>query len=294
MPDIGEDPVRALARLPGVASQDFSSRVSPAGRHARGDSVPIRRPAPLQPLPPEGFLRRLQQHRSRRSSATSGSTPAGFPVAFGDRSSGVVDIAPRLAGAGIPGRGGRVDDHHRRRRSTAASRMAPTTGPSLHDAATWTCSSTSSTRRSVSRSTTTTTPTWVIGSTTGLRSPPMRSRSTTRSWPSTATRKKKATAEYRDHYYWLRVDLGAADGLRRARARRRRPAGKRALRHRRPAGRRQRHAARTSRHFTINSIQADGWWRIGARSLLQGGRRVARAAGSLRLRRTRPSSTSCS
>ena len=31
MPDIGEDPVRAVARLPGVASQDFSSRV-----HLRG------------------------------------------------------------------------------------------------------------------------------------------------------------------------------------------------------------------------------------------------------------------
>ncbi len=81
---------------------------------------------------------------------------------------------------------------------------------------------------------------------------------------------EEARAEYEDRYYWLRADMGAADGL-----------GGRVL-----AGQTRIASERSgsadlpgvgsgvlsdSRDFTINSIQADGWWRIGARSLLQAG-----------------------
>ena len=81
---------------------------------------------------------------------------------------------------------------------------------------------------------------------------------------------EEARAEYRDQYYWLRIDLGAADGLGG-----RVLAAQTALESERSgtadlpgvgSG-----ALSTSRHFTINSFQADGWWRIGARSLLQAG-----------------------
>ncbi len=80
---------------------------------------------------------------------------------------------------------------------------------------------------------------------------------------------EEARAEYEDRYYWLRADIGAADGL-----------GGRVLAAR-PARQRASGSAdlpgvgsgvlSDSRDFTINSIQADGWWRIGARSLLQAG-----------------------
>ena len=98
----------------------------------------------------------------------------------------------------------------------------------------------------------------------------MRSPSTTRSIAFDSDQEEEAIAEYRDQYYWLRMDIGAPDGL-----------GGRVL------------AAHTvlesersgtadlpgvgsgtlvdERHFTIDSIQADGWWRLGARSLLQAG-----------------------
>ena len=79
-----------------------------------------------------------------------------------------------------------------------------------------------------------------------------------------------ATAEYRDQYYWLRMDLGAPDGL----------GGRVLAAHSALEGERSGIAELPGvgsgtllddRHFTINSLQADGWWRIGASSLLQGG-----------------------
>ncbi|MGH8130809.1 MAG: TonB-dependent receptor plug domain-containing protein, partial [Steroidobacteraceae bacterium] len=81
---------------------------------------------------------------------------------------------------------------------------------------------------------------------------------------------EEASAEYRDQYYWLRMDIGAPDGL-----------GGRVL-----AGHTQLDSERSGsaelpgiasgvltdeRDFTIKSLQADGWWRFGAHSLLQAG-----------------------
>jgi hypothetical protein len=72
LPDIGEDPVRALARLPGVAGQDFSSRM-----HLRGTR-------PCSASTTCGSTTRITSRTSsessaastRASSATSGYTPA--------------------------------------------------------------------------------------------------------------------------------------------------------------------------------------------------------------------------
>ncbi len=89
---------------------------------------------------------------------------------------------------------------------------------------------------------------------------------------------EEARAEYDDRYYWLRMDLGEPDGL-----------GGRVL-----AGQTRIESERVGtadlpgvgsgelrdeRSFTINSIQADGWWRVGARSLLQAGAEWSEQSG---------------
>jgi hypothetical protein len=101
-PDIGEDPIRAVARLPGVAGQDFSSRVYMRGGTAdetlvRFDDLRLYNPYHLK-----DFFS-VFSTIDPGSSATSESIPAAFRVAFGDRSSGVVDIAPRLPGPKFQG-----------------------------------------------------------------------------------------------------------------------------------------------------------------------------------------------
>ena len=95
MPDIGEDPVRAVARLPGVASQDFSSRVHLRGGTAeetlvRFDDLRLYNPYHLKDF--FGVFSSIDPAIVSDIRVYTG----GFPVAFGDRSSGVVDIAPRL------------------------------------------------------------------------------------------------------------------------------------------------------------------------------------------------------
>ena len=81
---------------------------------------------------------------------------------------------------------------------------------------------------------------------------------------------EEAAAEYRDRYYWLRADLGAPDGL-----------GGRVLVARGLIDSRRSGSAdlpgvgsgtlSDERRFTVDSLQADGWWRLGSRSLLQAG-----------------------
>ena len=190
IPDIGEDPVRALARLPGVASQDFSSRAhlrggTPEETLFRFDDLRLYNPYHLKDF--FGVFSSIDPGIVSDIRVYTG----GFPVAFGDRSSGVVDIAPRLPARDFQGRGGRVDDDDGRRARRrlrggrgrlGLRRAAREHGPVLRP------------RRFASRRARIqrlSTPTSVVGSTTGSRSPPMRSPSTTGSSPSTATRKKR-------------------------------------------------------------------------------------------------------
>jgi hypothetical protein len=90
---------------------------------------------------------------------------------------------------------------------------------------------------------------------------------------------EEAQAEYRDNYYWVRMDFGGPDEI-----------GGRML-----VARTELDSERSGstalpgiatgsladeRDFVINSIQADGWWRPGARSVLQAGAEWRQMNGS--------------
>ena len=141
LPDLGEDPVRAVARLPGVAGQDFSSRFHLRGGTeeetlVRFDDLRLYNPYHLKDF--LGVFSSIDPAIVSDIRVYTG----GFPVAFGDRSSGVVDIAPRLAGERFHGAGRRIASSPRARRSTAVRTTARRTGRSRRGAATWTSSST--------------------------------------------------------------------------------------------------------------------------------------------------------
>ena len=268
LPDLGEDPVRAVARLPGVAGQDFTSRFHLRGGTeeetlVRFDDLRLYNPYHLKDF--FGVFSSIDPAIVSDVRIYTG----GFPVAFGDRSSGVVDIAPRLAGRGFQGQ-------------AVASFF--TTGASLGGA-------------TADGSTD-----WAIAARRGnmdlffdLIDSPLgqpeyddwygRAGHRFNDWLAASVnaltfndritafdsdQEEEAVAEYRDQYYWLRFDLGAPDGF-----------GGRVL-----AARTLLESERTGdadlpgigsgtladeRHFTIDSLQAEGWWRIGARSLLQSG-----------------------
>ncbi|MBX3702307.1 MAG: TonB-dependent receptor [Steroidobacteraceae bacterium] len=268
LPEIGEDPVRAVARLPGVARQDFSSRV-----HLRGgaDNETLFRFDDLRLYNPY----HLKDFFGVFSSIDPGIVSdirvytGGFPVHFGDRSSGVVDIAPRLPGARPQGQavlslmtagvaldggfaGGAGDWAFAARRGNMDlffDAVDSTLGePDYHDLY-------AHAGRRLNG--------WLAVSANALVFDD-------RILAFDSDQEEEARAEYRDAYWWLRFDLGEPDGR-----------GGRIL-----AARTELESERDGsaelpgvasgtlsdeRHFTIHSLQADGWWRIGSRSLLQAG-----------------------
>ncbi|HEY8266786.1 MAG TPA: TonB-dependent receptor [Steroidobacteraceae bacterium] len=268
MPDIGEDPIRAVARLPGVASQDFSSRVHLRGGMSdetlvRFDDLRLYNPYHLKDffsvfstIDP-GIVSDIRIYTG------------GFPVAFGDRSSGVVDIAPRLPGAKFQGQAvaslltagvaldGSFDDGAgdwavaaRRGNMDLYFNLfgSPLGNPEYHDLY-------GHAGRRFND--------WLAISANALVFDDR-----IRAFDS--DKEEEAVAEYRDEYYWLRADLGAPDGL-----------GGRVL-----ASHTLIESSRVGtanlpgvgsgemsdeRHFRIDTLQADGWWRLGAHTLLQAG-----------------------
>lgn len=268
LPDLGEDPVRAVARLPGVAGQDFTSRFHLRGGAedetlVRFDDLRLYNPYHLKDF--LGVFSSIDPAIVSDVRVYTG----GFPVAFGDRSSGVVDIAPRLSGRRFQGQavasvftaGAALDgssDDGGTDWALAARRGnmdlffdlidSPLGQPKYNDLY----------ARAGHRFND-----WLAIS---LNTLAFNDQITA----FDSDQEEEATAEYRDQYYWLRFDLGAPDGF-----------GGRVL------------AARTllesersgtadlpgigsgaladERHFAINSLQADGWLRLGARSLLQAG-----------------------
>ena len=268
LPDIGEDPVRAVSRLPGVASFDFSSRFHLRGGTeeetlVRFDDLRLYDPYHLKDF--FGVFSSIDPAIVSDIRVYTG----GFPVAFGDRSSGVVDIAPRLAGEGIQG-------------EAVASLF--TVGASLDG------------------TTESGTTDWAVAARRGnmdllfdLVDSPLgdpeyhdfyaRAGHRFNDWLALSAnalafddqilaydsdQEEEAVAEYHDQYFWLRLDLGAPDGF-----------GGRVL-----AAHTVLESERTGsadlpgvgsgalsdeRRFTIYTIQADGWRRLGARSLLQSG-----------------------
>jgi hypothetical protein len=268
LPDIGEDPVRAVARLPGVARQDFSSR-----NHLRGgaDNETLVRFDDLRLFNPY----HLKDFFGVFSSIDPGIISdirvytGGFPVAFGDRSSGVVDIAPRLPARNFQGQavasmftaGLAVDggfDEGAGDWTVAARRGnmdlyidlvdSPLGDPDYYDFY-------AHTGRRFND--------WLAVAANALVFDD-------RIVAFDSDQEEQAIAEYRDEYYWMRADLGAPDGL----------GGRVLASHTRLASERngtselpgvESGSLSDERDFEINSLQADGWWRVGARSLLQAG-----------------------
>jgi len=268
LPDIGEDPVRAVARLPGVASYDFSSRFHLRGGTeeetlVRFDDLRLYDPYHLKDF--FGVFSSIDPAIVSDIRIYTG----GFPVAFGDRSSGVVDIAPRLAGEGLQGQA--VASFF-----TLGASLEGTTGDGATD--------------------------WAVAARRGnmdllfdLIDSPLgepeyhdfyaRAGHRFNDWLALSAnalafddqilafdsdQEEEAVAEYRDQYYWLRLDLGSADGF----------GGRVLAAHTLLESERSGTAdlpgvgsgtLADERHFTINTLQADGWRRLGARSLLQAG-----------------------
>jgi hypothetical protein len=267
-PDIGEDPVRAVARLPGVASLDFSSRAhlrggTPEETLFRFDDLRLYNPYHLKDF--FGVFSSIDPGIISDIRVYTG----GFPVAFGDRSSGVVDIAPRLPARSFRGQavvsmltagavfdGGFADGAGDWAFAARRGNMdlffdlvdSPLGEPEYSDY-----------YAHVGRRLND----WLAVSANALAFDD-------KILAFDSDQEEEARAEYNDRYYWLRADLGAADGL----------GGRVLAGHTRVASERSGSAAlpgvgsgllSDSRHFTIDSIQADGWWRIGTRSLLQAG-----------------------
>ena len=268
LPEIGEDPVRAVARLPGVAHQDFSSRVHLRGGSAdetlvRFDDLRLYNPYHLKDF--FGVFSSIDPGIVSDIRVYTG----GFPVAFGDRSSGVVDIAPRLPGGRFQGQAvastftagvsldGAFDDGAgdwavaaRRGNMDIFFDLADSTlgEPDYHDLY-------AHAGRRIND--------WfAISANTLLFEDEVRA--------FDSDQEEEARAEYRDQYAWLRLDFGAADGL----------GGRVLAAHTRIESERSGSAElpgvgsgalTDERQFTIDSLQADGWWRVGARSLLQAG-----------------------
>ncbi|MGB5132293.1 MAG: TonB-dependent receptor [Steroidobacteraceae bacterium] len=279
LPDIGEDPVRAVARLPGVARQDFSSRV-----HLRGgtDEETLVRFDDLRLYDPFHF----KDFYGIFSAIDPGIVSdirvytGGFPVTFGDRSSGVVEVAPRLpaerfqgeavlslftTGVSVNGSydGGAGDWAAAARRSNLSEFFSLTNQslgePDYHDFY-------AHAGRRINEQ---------VAVSANLLT------FVDQIVASDTDQEEQARAEYRDDYYWLRMDLGEPDGL-----------GGRVLVARTELGSDRSGSTNLpgiaagalvdERDFIINSIQADGWWRPGARSVLQAGAEWRQMNGAYR------------
>ena len=201
-----------MARLPGVASQDFSSRVHLRGGTAdetlvRFDDLRLYNPYHLKDF--FGVFSSIDPGIVSDIRIYTG----GFPVAFGDRSSGVVDIAPRLPGAKFQGQAVASLLYRGRRRSTAAfddgagdwalaarrGNMdlffdlvdSPLGEPEYHDLY-------AHAGRRLND--------WFAISANALAFDDQ-------IHAFDSDQEEEAVAEYRDQYYWLRMDIGAPDGL---------------------------------------------------------------------------------
>ena len=279
LPEIGEDPLRAVSRLPGVARQDFSSRV-----HLRGgtDEETLVRFDDLRLYDPFHFKDFYGIFSAIDPDIVSDIRvyTGGFPVTFGDRSSGVVEVAPRLperqfhgqavfslftAGASADGswNDGAGDWAVAARRSNMSlffnlanqsigepdyHDLYAHVGHRINDQFAISANALSFVDQIVA---------------------------------SDTDQEENARAEYRDDYYWLRMDFGASDGL-----------GGRMLIARTELGSDRSGTTdlpgiaagslTDERDFVINSIQADGWWRPGARSVLQAGAEWRQLSGAYR------------
>ena len=97
-PNVGDDPLRAVARLPGAAGSDLSARLNVRGGAADETLVRFDGLRLMNPF----HLKDFQSIFSAINPALVGAVDlytGGFPVSFGDRMSGVIDIHPVRADA---------------------------------------------------------------------------------------------------------------------------------------------------------------------------------------------------
>ncbi|MGH8238714.1 MAG: TonB-dependent receptor plug domain-containing protein, partial [Steroidobacteraceae bacterium] len=97
-PNVGDDPLRTIARLPGVVGSDLSARLNVRGGAADETLVRFDGLRLMNPF----HLKDFQSIFSAINPALVGAVDVytgGFPVSFGDRMSGVIDIHPVRADA---------------------------------------------------------------------------------------------------------------------------------------------------------------------------------------------------
>jgi len=257
VPEIGEDPVRAIARLPGVARQDFSSKSNIRGGIAdetlvRFDGLRLYNPYHLKDF--QSLFSTIDPGVVRELTVYT----AGFPVAFGDRLSGVVDIAPVRAGedfggrlsaslfnlggmAGAPLDGGRGEWIAAARRGTldvVLDAVNPELGrPAYVDAYARVAHAANE---------------WLHVSGNLLQSEDDLEL-------FDRDQEEEAVAEYRDEYYWIDLDFGDTE----------RTGGRLQLARGRLSSERSgqadlpgvgRGSLEDRRRFTIDTVTADGWW----------------------------------
>ena len=276
LPELADDPIRSIARLPGVARQDFSSKPIirggvPDETLVRFDGVRLYDPYHLKDF--------LSLTSAIDPNVVEGMTvyTAAFPVSYGDRLSGVVDIMPVRPGPELGGRiaasvfnlsalvGGPFDagqgdwiaairrgnldlvldvansDLGRPGFGDAYARIGHHVADGLHVAAN------------------------VLVSSDDLSL-------------FDSDQEEQATAEYHDEYLWLNLDAGSADaaGARVQVARGRLSSERRGTADLPGVG-----SGRLDdqRQFTIWTLAADGWWSLSDRSRVEAGLEWRSAAG---------------
>ena len=267
LPTLGEDPLRSLERLPGVARQDFTSKPNVRGGVAdetlvRFDGVRLYNPF------------HLKEFQSPFSAVDPGIVSgltvytAGFPVIYGDRMGSVVDIAPLAATADLQGRvaasvfnaGARLNgsyDGGRGRWLASARRgnldmVLELADPDLgdpeysdyharldHDLGDFATLSAS-----------------VLVFDDDLH-------------VFDRDQEEEAVARFRDEYVWLRADLGDGEVGGRLQAVRTRIESERSGTADLPGV--TTGSLEDRRSFTVDSLQAEGWWATGTQSTIQAG-----------------------
>lgn len=300
LPAIADDPLRSIERLPGLANQDYTAKPNVRGGVAdetlvRFDAVRLYNPYHLKDF--QNLFSTIDP------GVISGLTvyTAGFPVVYGDRMGSVIDVTPVVPGDEFQGRvavslfdvGGRVNGAYDEglghwvasaRRGTLDLYL-DLAGTNLGDPVYSDYYARLDHRLGDSA---------VVSGNVLVFDDNLH--------VSDSDQEETATAEYRDEYYWVGVDFGESVGAESGASGQTTaadagvpgPAGGsiRAMRVQLSSDRKgsadlpgvTRGSLEDRRSFTINALQADGWWPVGTRSMLRAGAEWRDSTGRYRFR----------
>jgi hypothetical protein len=276
VPELGDDPLRAVARLPGVAHQDYTSK--PNIRGGVADETLVRF---------DGLRLYNAFHMKDFQNLFSSIDPglvsglnvytAGFPVAYGDRMGSVIDVVPIVPGERLQGQ-----------LTASFFNLGGVVGGSFDtDAGHWLASARRGNLDVV-----------LDVSDTNLGQPKysdLYAHVDHRVGDglllsgnvlvfdddlevSDRDEEEVATATYRDEYYWLRLDVDRFDA-----AGGRVQLSRASLDHEREGSADLpgvgRGTLRDRRHFTIDALQADAWWTLGPKAVIEAGAEWRRSSG---------------